>query len=994
MDHETYTDESWRSLRYIERRQLHEERRSRSLSLSRFFKWGYRLPLINPAVRFRSYRSRKLGGALKVILLWWSAFLIITSLREVVSFQSLHTRCSASWQQHTLSRKQSLFCSSSSYDQSSTLSTASTPTIPSAEGVHHNDNTTTSTYCFRQEGLSIQSFNMDLRCIASSDPRRAHIILDTMESLYEKDSANASLVEPNSVSYATVIECWYLHKGEQESRNDDDGDKDDSPGAGTTTVNTRDIDEITIARKTEYCNATKAAASAAQALLERMEASDRLVPSASTYLLVCQKWSESYSPMDTKGQSMEMAQAVLESYARKTSYKGIGSNEDHEHHQERTSSSSNILSKLYTIVLEGWCSLIGKVPQAMASAEALLEEMEELTNKERKQQQEYWDECSNDHDNTTKTNWSRRRRGFIGPNSVTYSSIIVGISQSQQPNMARKADAMIDRMKKIGVEPDMVVYTSVLNCWAKAKSRKEREMASKRALKILHVMEESYKSQKNYVMKPSVITYTTVIKAIGYSLDTRAPELAESVLRRMYNLTESGTIDVRPNVATYNAVINALSTSKFKRGETGANARKAEALLVEMIRRSRNDGESSLEPTVVTWGSVLRAYSLSGLPDSGEQAQRIVDMLENWYESGNTNVRPNVVCYTTVMSAWARGKAPARVALKKVNETLTKLENLYEATLDESLRPNKITYITAMDVYCRKCPDVAGSMAQNIVDHMIELYSKDIGYDRPTRIVFNTLIHAWSRSQEPDAAEMAEKIFSWLESQYSAGDEYVRPDEVTLCAVLNVWANNAIDGGAMRAQQIMDHTETMTVEERGFDRTIVPWNILIKAWGRSKTVDSVQRAEEILTNLEEEYRNGESNVKPDITTYSSVINCCAYYTGPAEGKKAAFKVGWRTFQKIKESDDLIVNNIVYGTLFKAIGKLTSRGPKQEAMIKNLFLECCQAGQVCNFVLSQVRTSSPPELFRNLVPKYIRDRDARNIDKILKEIPKSWSKNVV
>lgn len=346
------------------------------------------------------------------------------------------------------------------------------------------------------------------------------------------------------------------------------------------------------------------------------------------------------------------------------------------------------------------------------------------------------------------------------------------------------------------------------------------------------------------------------------------------------------------------------------------------------------------------------------------------------------------------MSAWARGKAPARMALKKVDETLTKLEGLYEETMDENLRPNKITYITAMDVYCRKCPDIAGSMSQKLVDHMMALYSKNIGYDRPTRIVFNTLISAWSRSQEPESAEMAEKIFSWLESQYSAGDDYARPDAVTLCAVLNAWANKAVDGGAMRAQQIMDHTETLTVEERGFDRTIVPWNILIKAWGRSKTEDSVQRAEEILIRLEEEYERGKSKVKPDITTYSSVINCCAYYTGPPKGGEAAFEVGWRTFQKIKESDDLVVNNIVYGTLFKAIGKLTSRGPKQEAMIKNLFLECCEAGQVCNFVLSQVRSSSPPELFRNLMPKNIQDRDARNIEKILKKMPKKWSKNVV
>ena len=119
-----------------------------------------------------------------------------------------------------------------------------------------------------------------------------------------------------------------------------------------------------------------------------------------------------------------------------------------------------------------------------------------------------------------------------------------------------------------------------------------------------------------------------------------------------------------------------------------------------------------------------------------------------------------------------------------------------------------------------------------------------------------------------------------------------------------------------------------------------------------------------------------------------------YPPPPPKGEQAAFEVAWRTFEKIKASDDLQVNNIVYGTLFKAIGKLTSRGPKQQAMIQELFLECCQAGQVCNFVLSQVRSSSPPELFRSLVSDHIQDRDARKIEKILKKMPKKWSKNLV
>ena len=925
----------------------------------------------------RSYRSRKPSGILAVILVWWCIVLIINMslLQEVISFRSSFTTAFAfSSYQYTHPQRRKLqydqFCSDRDLSR---LSCGS----PWAEVVEDDDTTTTNSidiYDFYEKDISIQSFNMDLRSIASTDPRRAHAILDKMEKIYQIDSTNSSL-EPDSVSYTTVIEGWFLHKIEKSETFDTS--KSFSTKSGMIEVRTRDIDEITD-RNSTMIEMNNAAAYSAQSLLNRMEDSNRLVPSGSTYCLVCQKWAESYSPMDTTGHNMDMAKTVLESYARC------------EQHSSAMHSSSIHLSRLYTIVLDGWCRLIGKVPRAMAHAEALLENMENLTYAESKRQEEE----HSDVGTTSNDGTYRRRHGVVGPNSVTYTSIIVGLSQSKQSNMARKADAIIDRMRNFGLEPDVVVYTAVLNCWAKTKSHIERECAASRALELLQKMEDSYIVDKNHLLKPSLITYITAIKAIGYSLDPNAPELAEKVLRRMYNLTESGSIHVPPNVATYNAVIHALSTSGSNRGQKGDNARKAEGLLVEMVRRSREDGESSLQPSVVSWGSVLRAYALSGLHDSGEQAQRIVDMLEAWYESGNSNIRPNVVCYTTVLSAWARGKEPARVALEKVNKILALLETLYEETLDESFRPNKITYITAIDVYCRKSPDVAGSMSQNLVNRMLQLYTKDVGFDRPTRIVFNTLINAWSRSQEANAAEHAEKVFRWMESQYTAGDELVKPDEVTLCAVLNAWANNAINGGAMRAQQIMDHTEALTAEERGFDRTIVPWNILIKAWGRSKTQDSVHRAEKILDHLEERYQDGETNIKPDITTYSSVINCCAYYTGPFGGRSAAFDVAWRTFRKIKESDDLIVNNIVYGTLFKAIGKLTVRDRKQNDMIEDLFKECCQSGQVCIFVLGQVRSSSSTELFRNLLSESIETKDARNLEKILNKMPREWSRNVV
>jgi hypothetical protein len=551
-------------------------------------------------------------------------------------------------------------------------------------------------------------------------------------------------------------------------------------------------------------------------------------------------------------------------------------------------------------------------------------------------------------------------------------------------------------MHQHGVEADMVAYTSILNCWAKACSRKEREQASKRALEILSEMEHMYLQEEKFHVKPNAITYATAIKAIGNSLDPNAPALAEQVLRRMYNLTESGVIHVPPNAGTFNAVITSLSSSG-PRSQKLANAKRAEHLLVDMIKRVRNN-EVAVEPNVRTWGAVLRAWSDSGQPDSGEQAQRVLDQLEGWYEEGKSSVRPNVVCYTTVMNAWARGHANSELALDKVETLLRKMEDAFEETLDIDIRPNKISYVTAIYAFSRKSKHYAASRAQATVDRMMRLYAKGLGHDRPTRIVFNALINAWSRSNEPNAAANAEKIFQWMETQYrDRGDEFVKPDEVTLCGVLNAWANNAQGrGSALRAQQILDHTESLSFEERGFAHSIVCHNIVIKAWGRSREPDSVQRAEAILLNLEKQYEENKENIRPDVTTYSSVINCCAYYSGDEPGQREAFEVALRTFRKIKQTGTSEgANHITYGTLFKAIAKLTWWDQEREDLIEKYFLLCSGEGQVDAFVLSQVKTASSSSLFRKVIlgPSSLTDIE-ESVDTILEKIPKEWKRNVV
>ena len=292
--------------------------------------------------------------------------------------------------------------------------------------------------------------------------------------------------------------------------------------------------------------------------------------------------------------------------------------------ETRAAPTSSIV-KVWSIVVEGWCKRAGIARQAMKEAEQLLDEME----REEEQEEE------------------NGSVAVVRPNVLTYTSYIGGLSRSQQHDMARKAEAVLDRMERFGVQPDMVAYTAVLNCYAKAVSRRERSMAGARALSILAEMERLYISQRVYSAKPSLITYATAIAAIGNCLDRNAPDMAEGVLKRMYKLSAEGTIaNLKPVTTTYNAVLYALSRAPVQNRRR--TAQRAEQILEEMERRATVGGEKDVQPDVRTWATVLRAWVRSRQEDAAVQAQRVLDKMEYKYKKGTSLVRPNYVCFTTV----------------------------------------------------------------------------------------------------------------------------------------------------------------------------------------------------------------------------------------------------------------------------------------------------------------------------------------------------------
>lgn len=789
-------------------------------------------------------------------------------------------------------------------------------------------------YNFWEEDITLQSFNMDLQNLAIDDPRKAKDALQIMDDMFRKGLP--STVQPDCRCYNTVIDGF---------------------------IQIGDV-------------------SAAQSLLDKMERlfdegkNANAAPSEYTYMMVAQAWADDFKA-DVSGRSASRAEAVM----RRMQDRGLPPN-----------------VKVWSVVIEGWCKRAGLAQVAMERAEALLSMMEDSLEAE----------------NTAHPFVNGSEQLTLRappPNIVTYTSYIGGLARSKERYMARKADATLARMERAGVKPDVVAYTCVLNCWAKATNRREREMAASRAQRILDEMERRCSRGDNQA-KPNLITYSTAIRAIGNSLESDAAQRAEGVLKRMYELygrndppkssgsapgSASGVVFTRnpkPTTAIYNAVIHALSRAPLSAGKSRLQyVRKAEQYLAEMQKRSA-EGEVDVEPNVHTWAAVLRSWAMSGAPEASENAQRVLENLERLHREGRTSVRPNYVCYTTVMGAWGKSRQPN--ALEKMESILLKMENHFTKTQEADMRPNTVSYVTVIDAFVRRNERNAAQRAQATVDRMIKLHSLGLGHVRPTRIVFNTLIHAWSKSKDSDSAQRAEEIFKWMEAQYQAGDYLVRPDEVSLCAVLNAWANQADPVGADRAMQIFSHMQSLTLEQRGFPISITMPNIVIKAIARSRDQYAVSKAEDLLIKLENDYIFGRSLLKPDVTTYSSVINCCAYYRHP-EGKAVALEVALRTFRKLCDLEGEGPNNITFGTLFKAIANIMPPGDEREELVQSLFGKCCADGFVDAFVLSQIRNASP-QLYRSLLEDVnvtggMTNDNEMNVQ-ILESIPVEWSGNVL
>lgn len=203
------------------------------------------------------------------------------------------------------------------------------------------------------------------------------------------------------------------------------------------------------------------------------------------------------------------------------------------------------------------------------------------------------------------------------PSVVTYTTLLTTLTVQKQ---FKFIPSLVSQFENSGLKPDSVFFNAIINAFSEAEKIDE-------AIKIFWKMKQSG-------CKPTTSTFNTLIK--GYGIIGK-PEESNLLLDMM-----SQEENARPNQQTYNILIKAWCEKQN---------------LIEAWNVYHKMCESGIQPDVVTYNTIARAYTKNGETRRAEEL--ILEM--------QTRLRPNERTWAIIVCGYCK-EGNMKDALRCVNE--------------------------------------------------------------------------------------------------------------------------------------------------------------------------------------------------------------------------------------------------------------------------------------------------------------------------------------
>jgi pentatricopeptide repeat protein len=188
----------------------------------------------------------------------------------------------------------------------------------------------------------------------------------------------------------------------------------------------------------------------------------------------------------------------------------------------------------------------------------------------------------------------------------------------------------------------------------------------------------------------------------------------------------------------------------------------------------------------------MDAWSLSGLPNSAENAHALLEEMLQKYKSGDRDMKPGKHAFGIVITAW--GRTNSKIGATKAQAVFEAMMSAFKSG-HEDLRPDIIQYTALIDAWAKAGePERAESILREMgSDKMVGV--------KPDAVSYNSVMHGWSRSGRP---ERAQALYDEMKQKSQAGNFELRPVGVTYNILVSAWLNHKRPDAVSNAQRVFD----------------------------------------------------------------------------------------------------------------------------------------------------------------------------------------------
>ena len=176
---------------------------------------------------------------------------------------------------------------------------------------------------------------------------------------------------------------------------------------------------------------------------------------------------------------------------------------------------------------------------------------------------------------------------------------------------------------------------------------------------------------------------------------------------------------------------------------------------------------------------------------------------------------------------------------------------------------------------------------------------------------------------------------------------------------------------------------------------------VIHSWARSSENNRARQAQQLLNimtrryhDAKKEYKNNPTKrnksryrlLKPNVKTFTSVLNACARPVNDSE-KEDAFEIAKLAMAELSVGTYGKPNFLSYAAYLAVCATTLEVGPERDAETKKVFKECIEKGQVAQIVLEKLYTAASPELLFELIGDQLDEKGQITI-------PSHWSRSTV